>query len=66
LQDIDWSDHNYQEISEFKCKNRDTIYNTAESPDDPMIYSTADKPDSTIYSTADNPDSSFYDLLHCR
>ncbi|XP_039503551.1 CMRF35-like molecule 3 isoform X5 [Pimephales promelas] len=76
-EDIDWSDHNYQEISEFKCKNRDTIYNTAESPDDPMIYSTADKPDpmiystadkpdSTIYSTADNPDSSFYDLLHCR
>jgi len=61
LQDIDWSDHNYQEISEFKCKNTDTIYNTAERPDDPTIYSTADKPDSTdepvsmIYSTADNP-----------
>ncbi|XP_056128076.1 uncharacterized protein LOC130105915 [Rhinichthys klamathensis goyatoka] len=63
-EDIDWSDHNYQEISEFQCKNRDTIYTTAESPDDPTIYSTADKPDSTvdkpdsmIYSTADKPDS---------
>ncbi|XP_039503536.1 CMRF35-like molecule 8 isoform X2 [Pimephales promelas] len=69
-EEIDWSDHNYQEISEFKCKNTDTIYTTAESPNstlvkpDSTIYSTADnpdstlvKPDSTIYSTADNPDS---------
>ncbi|XDV16503.1 hypothetical protein PO909_016188, partial [Leuciscus waleckii] len=64
-EDIDWNDHNYQEISEFQCKNRDTttIYTTAERPDDPMIYSTADNPDSTdepdsmIYPTADNPDS---------
>lgn len=56
MQDIDWSDHNYQEISEFQCKNRDTIYTTAESPDDSMIYSTADNPDDpVIYSTADDP-----------
>ncbi|XP_048051279.1 CMRF35-like molecule 8 isoform X3 [Megalobrama amblycephala] len=58
-EDIDWNDHNYQEISEFQCKNKDisTIYTTAESPEDPMIYSTADAPDDpTIYYTADNPD----------
>ncbi|KAK9981713.1 hypothetical protein ABG768_001237 [Culter alburnus] len=58
-EDIDWNDHNYQEISEFQCKNKDisTIYTTAESPDDPMIYYTADAPDDPmIYSTADAPD----------
>ncbi|XP_051742151.1 CMRF35-like molecule 8 isoform X1 [Ctenopharyngodon idella] len=71
-EDIDWNDHNYQETSEFQCKNKDisTIYTTAESPDDSHIYSTADalddsnKPDySTIYSTADNPeDSTIYSI----
>ncbi|XP_067258970.1 protein CD300H-like isoform X2 [Chanodichthys erythropterus] len=77
-EDIDWNDHNYQEISEFQCKNKDisTIYTTAESPDDPMIYSTADAPDDpmiyytadkpddfTIYSTADKPNSTVYSTV---
>ncbi|XP_051742660.1 CMRF35-like molecule 8 isoform X1 [Ctenopharyngodon idella] len=65
-EDIDWNDHNYQEISEFQCKNSQTtttIYSTAESPDDPMIYSTAEEPeDPMIYSTADKPD----DTTICR
>ncbi|XP_048051261.1 CMRF35-like molecule 5 isoform X2 [Megalobrama amblycephala] len=62
-EDIDWNDHNYQEISEFQCKNKHTttIYTTAESPDDPIIYSTADKPeDPMIYYTADKPDSTVF------
>ncbi|CAM4448842.1 unnamed protein product [Leuciscus chuanchicus] len=55
-EDIDWNEHNYQEISEFQCKNKDTTYTTAESPDDPVIYSTADSPgDPVIYSTVDSP-----------
>ncbi|XP_048051294.1 CMRF35-like molecule 5 [Megalobrama amblycephala] len=58
-EDIDCNDHNYQEISDFQCKNSQntTIYSTAESPDAPMIYSTAEEPeDPVIYSTAEIPD----------
>ncbi|XP_051771171.1 CMRF35-like molecule 5 [Ctenopharyngodon idella] len=65
-EDSDWNDHNYQEISEFQCKNSQntTIYSTAESPDDPMIYSTADKPDDPMtYSTADKPDLTVYSTV---
>ncbi|XP_067296734.1 uncharacterized protein [Pseudorasbora parva] len=58
-EDVDRNDHIYQEVSEFQCNNKhtNTIYTTAESPDDPPIYYTADNPDDpVIYYTADNPD----------
>ncbi|KAA0722674.1 hypothetical protein E1301_Tti023003 [Triplophysa tibetana] len=64
-EDINYCEHEYQEIRELQAKNVDsaiTVYSTVHGSANSTIYSTTETPvDSTIYSTAETPvDSTIY------